>query len=168
MASINIEADVDVWVRKVRKTIGESFGKKVLRKGARVAAREMKRQIINSAQYKDITQPSRNPNKRYKDGKVVATYPIGNLSASVGTFTFKNSPDYFAGPRSGKYKGGRRSSALKADGYYGNIFNNGSKHFKGVHFIEKTKEKSENAVKQKIKTEALKELGLDKKKNGIA
>lgn len=172
MASYNLEDDVDQWVRKVRKAWGMSMSKKVLRKGARIAAKEMKQQIFSAAQYKDIMQDSRNPNKRYRDGKAIASYAIGNLANSVGPFTFKGSPDYFVGPKSDKYKGRKTrevDSLLKVDGYYGNIFNNGGDNsYKGVNFIEKTKIKSEAAVKNKIKEEAMFELGYSKKKNGIA
>lgn len=166
MASSNyiLDKEVDEWVKKVRKAMGKATAKKVLRKGARIAVKEMKNIILQEARYEDLMK---DPSKVLRTGTVIGDYPIGNLAASIGAFTFSKSPSYFVGPRSRKYKG-FRGKILKADGYYGNIFNNGSKHYKGVDFIGKTVTKTEGQVKQKIKSEAMKELRIEAKKNGIA
>jgi len=108
------------------------------------------------------------PVKRYKNGKVIATYFPNNLKRAIGFLTkLRRTKAVFVGARlsksgtSGEFKGNR------VDAYYAHIVEHGSVHQKGVHFLEKAYLSTKQIVFSKItaKTKAI--LKTFKRKNNI-
>ncbi len=165
MASQKLDRDIAKWVRKVQNATSQMGHKKVLRKGARIAQKEMKAQIAAGAN--KLGRGKRDYVDRYYEGHFRARYYQGNLRRSVGTFTFRKSPAVFVGPRFNKGKSPYSASNRSVDGWYAHFINNGSANHTGIHFLEKTTNKTRARVKAACIKEAKKLLIYGKRRNRL-
>jgi HK97 gp10 family phage protein len=110
---------------------------------------------------------SQEPHKRYKAGKVVATYESGNLRRSIKIRRKKKDGKTLIGPTA--LKKGRASGTYagkRVDGYYASFVNNGTRFMKNnpsKGYAEKTYDWAKSNVRPRL-LEALGNYILDYKK----
>lgn len=90
------------------------------------------------------------PYKRYRNGKVVATYMPENLKKSIGFFQPRrkrsNSIVAYVGPKSGRGK---------YDGYYGHMVEFGTKYMRAQPYLRPAYERTKVVVKASISLQVL-------------
>jgi HK97 gp10 family phage protein len=102
---------------------------------------------------------SKEPHKRYKAGKVIATYEPGNLRRSIKIRRRKRDGKTMIGPtalKKGKANG--TYSGRRVDAYYASFVNNGTRFMKNnpsKGYAEKTYDWAKSNVRPKL----LKDLG---------
>lgn len=178
---VRVRKEMQVWLQKVRDaetTVSRS--KTHLRKGGRVIRKEMRRIIkaeASKAERKSTDKKHANITHYYKRGQrkkglpaqIIASFVKGNLFRSIKVLTFKKSWDIFVGP---KFGGSIKPGSIYAtegnvDAYYARFVNDGTKHMRGIDFINRSKIAKEKEAKEKVITSIKHHLGVEARKKGL-